>query len=913
MKHHFYNLAYFISICSFIFIIGYGFSAPASAQQDLIGNVENNRTTKEKFAREKNNTQGNSGGDKNEEKSSGNFKVIREKSKPKHSKQDKDSQRLRRLMELAKQKTLQKIQEKEQKEQQLQSKQSKKKWQPNKGGAEEIKQSAIGKNPRENQKKLVKLEEFTQPQDVLGKRQDVINSILAQGNRRIGFETIKSFAGLQEGQNINQQDISNALKNLYDTELFTDIELSFNNGNLLIKLEENPTINGVFFEGNKRIDDDILQAETSLKPRDVYSKSKINEDVKRIQNLYEKSGRYHTNIVPKIIKLEQNRINLVYEIEEKQKARIIKINFIGNESFSDSDLRAIIATKQARWYSFFTSDDVYDEDKLGFDEELLRRHYLDNGFIDFSVVSNFVEYMEKKDQFIINFAINEGKRYKVSKNELDVKLPVEDKIFYQLLKPREGKIYRETKVNKSIEKIENELGKLGYAFVNVQKNLIKDKLKSLVKVVYQATEGRKVYVERINIHGNSRTLDKVIRRELRLAEGGVYNTEKLRRSRERLVRLGFFSAVDVKTLRGSADDKIIIEIHVKEKSTGQITFGGGFSSTDGLFSDVSLSERNFLGKGQNIKLAFRMSSVRQDIDLGFTEPYFLGSNFSAGIDLFSRKEGEGSSKTLSKSTRSYDLKRLGGSLRASYPFNEYLTHAVRYSYREDDITDVDSDASLFIKRQEGKNTTSLIAHSISYDKRDNPRNPKQGYVIKFSQDVAGIGGDARFFRNELNSAYYTPLFEEDSPYILKLMAKMGHVSGYLGQDVRINERFFIGGSDLRGFNSSGIGPRDANTKDALGGNFYATSSAEVSFPIGLPKELGVRGSIFLDAAILKDVDDVSTKENPILDEDSIRASAGFGFNWESPLAPIRIDFGFPIAKEDFDKEDNFRLSFGASF
>jgi outer membrane protein insertion porin family len=409
-----------------------------------------------------------------------------------------------------------------------------------------------------------------------------------------------------------------------------------------------------------------------------------------------------------------------------------------------------------------------------------------------------------------------------------------------------------------------------------------------------------VFVEAIDITGNIRTLDSVIRREFKFGEGDALNAAKLRRTKQKLQNLGFFEKADITTEQGSAPDRAKVKVDVSEQSTGELSFGGGYSTTDQLIGDIRLRERNLLGRGQDVKVAATLSTRRTEFDFGFTEPYFMDRNVAAGVDLFhitrdNRRES------------SYDEKRTGGALRAKYNINEALSQEVRYGLREVEIRNVAVDASTYIKQQEGTTTTSEVSQTLLYDKRDNKFTPSNGYFAKVTTDVAGLGGDNRYFRPSLGAGYYYPLGEN---WILGLSGEAGHIFSFGGRDINIADRFFVGGNNLRGFQNSGIGPRDSVTGDALGGNTFATGSIEMTFPLGLPDEMGVTGAVFSDVGYLTDVDDTGPS---VTDTGNIRASVGVGIGWRSPFGPIRVDFASPVVKDSGDKQEIFRFSFGTRF
>ncbi|MCB2082279.1 MAG: outer membrane protein assembly factor BamA [Rickettsiales bacterium] len=737
--------------------------------------------------------------------------------------------------------------------------------------------------------------------------------VVVKGNQRIETDTIISFLALPD-KNISEDDINRALSNLYQTGLFSDVFINRDGNTLTVRVVENPIISEVAFEGNKRIDDETLLSEVRLKPRTVYRKTDLQADLRRLLDVYNKSGRFSVDIEPKVIQLSDNRVNLVYEIDEGDRTEIRHIHFVGNEAFSDDRLKSILQTKETRWYRFFSSDDTYDADRINFDKELLRRYYAARGYADFRVLSVIAELTPEKNAFYLTYSLEEGPVYTFGDMRVESHLrDVDTETLLRLVKTKTGEVFNADKIESTIEALTKALGNQGYAFVKIDPQFHKDAAGQVIGITYVIEEGPRVYVEEINIKGNVRTLDEVVRREFRLEEGDPYNADQLRRSRQRINNLDFFQKVDIATRQGSAPDRVIIDVDVEEKSTGELTFGAGFSTSDGALGDISLTERNLLGKGQFLKLNLTISTIRQEIDLSFTEPYFMGKNVAVGFDVFSTKQNNNSSL----SRRSYDLESIGGGVHASYPLTEHLTHTVSYSLRSDDITDVDSTASLFVRKQAGKSATSMVGHNLIYDKRDSSVDPTSGHYLRLNQDVAGLGGDVNFFRNEILGSYYYPVFSKD--WVLRLSGRGGHILGLNGDDVPINHRFFVGGRYVRGFNSDGIGPRDESTRDPLGGNTYATATAEMTFPLGLPEELGFKGAIFADAGTLFDVDEVDSIDpntgtlSRVLDESSIRTSVGMGVAWASPLGPIRIDFAHAINKESFDETEVIRFSFGTRF
>lgn len=729
-----------------------------------------------------------------------------------------------------------------------------------------------------------------------------ILEIHVKGNQRIESSTVISYLSLSKGEPYDKKEVDSSLKKLFQTGLFEDITIQHDNGIIHVEVIENPIVNQLIFKGNKRIKTEDLQQELRLNERSVLTQAKIQRDVKRLLGVYRKNGRFSVNIETEIEKLEHNRVNLIFDIDEGKKADIKKINFVNNDVFSSSKLKRVIQTKESSWYRFFSGYDTYDEDRLAFDEELLRRHYITRGYADFKVISSNAEMTQDKKGFVVTFTLDEGLKYNFGKVAVSSAIEkVDTDSLVEEVNTREGEIFNASLIEESVDKITKSLTDLGYAFVAVDPILKRNPQDKTIVIDYKIQEGPKVYIERIDITGNTRTLDKVIRREFRINESDPYNAAKLRRSRQRINNLGFFDKVELSTEKGSAPDKAVINIDVAERPTGELNFGAGFSTTDGALVNASIRERNLLGKGQDLRFGIQRATKGLEVDISFTEPYFMDKDLSLGMDVFRITRDR-------ESESSFDSDSIGSTVRATYSIVEALRHTLKYSYRTDDITNIESDASRFILDQEGKNTTSLIGHTLFYDKRDNNRLPTSGYMLRFNQDLAGLGGDSKFLRNELRGEYFKKIWKDD--VVLKVGAKGGHILGLNNEDVRINERFFIGGNDIRGFRNAGIGPRDTITLDALGGNLYYATSAEMRFPLGLPEELGFLGAAFLDAGSLSDVDDSGSE---VVDESSLRFSAGVGLSWSSPLGPIRIDFANPILKEDFDKTQEVRFSFGTRF
>ncbi len=728
----------------------------------------------------------------------------------------------------------------------------------------------------------------------------VIEAIEVRGAQRVDPGTVRSYMVINVGDRFDARQIDRSLKSLFATGLFADISLTREGGTLVVNVVENPVINRIAFEGNDEVLTETLEAEITLRPRVIYTRTKVQDDVRRILTIYRQTGLFAASVEPKLIQLEQNRIDLVFEINEGDETTINSIRFIGNREFSDGRLREVIQTRESAWWRFFSQDDVYDPDRLNFDRELLRRFYLSNGYADFRVTSAVAELTPDQKSFFITFAVDEGNRYQFGNLSIDARIrDLREEDLQETIEVEEGDWYSAEEIDRTIDRITEAVGTLGFAFVEVRPRINRDRENRKIDVTFIVNEGPRVFVERINISGNVRTLDNVVRREFRLVEGDAFNASKLRRSRSRLQNLAFFERVDIEQVPGSAPDKTIINATVEERPTGQISLGAGFSSSLGVLGDIQLRERNFMGRGQDLSLSLQIAAEASEIDLSFTEPYFLGRELLAGFDVFRV------TRDL-QDTSSFDLERLGFALRTSYQIDEYLAQSWRYTFRLDDVSDVDSDASTLIQAQEGEESISQVSHVIAYDRRDSPINPTSGYVVRWNTDLAGLGGTVRHLRNTANfGTFYSPVDQ----WVLRLSGKAGYILG-LDDEVLLSERFFVGGDDVRGFETSGFGPRDTATNDALGGEWMYSGSVALSFPMGFPEELGVSGRVFTDLGSSGSLEPINATT---VDESSLRMGAGFGVTWVSPFGPLGLDLAYPILKESFDEEEYVRFNFGARF
>lgn len=731
--------------------------------------------------------------------------------------------------------------------------------------------------------------------------QGVVREIRVDGSERVEPATVMSYMDLKVGDPMTREALDASLKSLFATGLFADVTLSQEGDTVVVSVIENPVINEIAFEGNDKIKDDELLAEIQLRPRQVFTRTKVQSDVSRLYQVYRQNGRFSVNIEPKVIRLDQNRVNLVFEIEETGVTTIKTISFVGNERFDDDRLRSEISTKETAWYRFLTSDDRYDPDRLAYDQEQLRRFYLSQGYADFRILSAVAELSKERENFFITFTLEEGERYKVGKVGVDLRLRNFDaNVLNDQITFKQGDWYDADRVQEVVDGMTSELGDLQYAFVTVRPDIHRNRESKTVDISFQINETPRVFVERVNVTGNVRTQDKVLRREMLLVEGDPFNKSKLARSEQNIRDLDYFESVNVEAKPGSAPDKTVVDIDVAEKSTGELSVGAGFSTSDGPLADFRIRERNLLGKGQDLLFSTTIAGKRTEFDVSFTEPHFLDRDLSAGVDIFHI------TRDLQDES-SFDQRRTGGGLRFGYPLSERWRQNWKYRLENNEITDVQSDASRFIRDQEGQRVTSAVGQRVEYDSRDSQMFPTEGLLGWLDTEVAGLGGDAQYVSAKTGASYFYPLADR---VVVNALGEIGAIEGYGNSDVEINERYFIGGSSLRGFAKAGIGPRDATTDDALGGNVFYRGSLETSFPIGLPEEMGILGHGFTDFGSLWDIDETGAD---ILDESSIRASAGLGLSWRSPFGPIRADVALPYLKEDFDEKEVFRFNFGTRF
>jgi outer membrane protein insertion porin family len=747
----------------------------------------------------------------------------------------------------------------------------------------------------------------------------VVQRILVDGNERIERDTILSYLSIQPGDTVGPEQIDLAIKTLFKTDLFADVAIELQNGTLAVRVVENPIINQVVFEGNHNTKDDKLRDEVTVRPRGIFTRAKVQGDVQRIVELYRRQGRISVTVTPKIVQLPQKRVDLIFEIDEGKKSGILRINFLGNKQFSENDLRGIVVTKESRFYRFFSSNDNYDPDRLDYDQEQLRKFYRNHGFYDFRIINSVAELAPDKNGFVVTYTIDEGQKYKFGKMKVVTALKkLNGDLLQQLLPIREGQMYEDDKIEKATDALTFAAGAAGFAFVDVVPHYSANKKARTVDLTFDVREGPRVYVDRIDIVGNTQTLDYVIRREMLVTEGDAYNRVLVDRSKQQVRALGFFKDVDIKQLPGSAPDRTVLQVNVTQQPSGELSFSAGYSSVDRLVADIGVTQRDFGGRGQDVRAEVSVGSLRQLINLSFTEPRFLGRTLSAGFDLFAQRYDF-------TSYSGYTSNSIGGSVRFGFPLGQYLSLSTRYSIHNDQVTVASGECgnppllSPVICSEVGSFFTSAPGYTLRWDHRNDAFNPTRGFYVQMSQDFAGLGGTTKYVNTQAEGGWYHG-FTPD--FIFSVTGNAGYVAGWGGDTVRVNDRFYEGGNSFRGFQVAGIGPRDTNPSfnQALGAKFFAIGSIEQTFPDGLPEQYGIKTALFTDfgtAGLLDDADKRDSLTHAIVptvkDDLKLRASVGISVFWKSPLGPIRIDLSDVLAKAPYDKTETFKFSTSTRF
>jgi outer membrane protein insertion porin family len=740
---------------------------------------------------------------------------------------------------------------------------------------------------------------------------ETIAAIDISGQRTVELETIRSHLKFAKGSAYDPAKVDQSIKALFATGIFSDVRIERRGTTVHVRVVENPIVAAISFEGQRAIDKPKLEPIVQLKPRMRYTAARGHADAVRLRDHYRRQGRLATTVEAKAVPSGEGRVDVVYVVREGEVTKVDDISFRGNRAFSPAQLRDVISTSQSGWLDIFKSAAFYDPDRVDRDKELLRRHYLKNGFPDARVHAPQAVQNEEGTGYVITFTIEEGDRYAFGAVSIDSKLPgVDTGGLDSAVAVKSGTTFNLETVDKSVETLTLALSDRKAAFARVKAVQKRQPGARAIDIVFLVEQGPRVFVERIDIVGNKKTKDFVIRREFRISEGDAVNSFLIERGRKRVRALGFFKDVEVAHKNGSAPDQVVLTLAVVEDDSNNLSFGVGYSMAEGVVGDISLTERNFLGNGQWLRLNLSGSTTRLQADIGFTEPRFLGSNIAAGFDLFY--------KDVDYTTQaSYKSLKAGGSLRLGYPIDEQWSTGVNYTFVRNQIYDVGSLASAAIKEavpgfpSTNSNTyyTSSVGYSLTYDTRDNKKRPSSGVYYTAAQDLAGFGGDVRFVRTVAEARGYYAVSEDVTAMG---RATGGIITGWGGQDVRLLDLFYKGGETVRGFATAGIGPRDTQSanQDALGGRMYYGTTAELLFKIpAVPDDLGLRGAVFADVGSLWGVNGTGARAPGLAgNTPALRASVGMGLAWDSPLGNLRVDYAFPVAKQPFDKTQ--ALSFG---
>lgn len=750
----------------------------------------------------------------------------------------------------------------------------------------------------------------------------VVSRVEVSGNQRIDAETIRNYITIKPGKAFSSSDIDSAVKALFGTGLFSDVQINQVGSTLVVKVAEYQVVNQVLFQNNKKLKDNALEMAVQLKPRGTFSQATLDSDVEAVKAAYRRIGRDDVTVTTQVMQLGDNRVNVVFNISEGDRTQIAAINFVGNSAYSSRRLSDVINTKRSSWVSFILRDDVYDDDKLRADQELLRRFYYNHGYADFQVVSAVGELDSATNKYTVTITVQEGDRYTFGDVSVESTIPeVDSKSLESVVETRKGDVYNAKDVEDTIIALTEKVAGSGYAFAQVTPRGDRNFENHTISVVYTIDQGTKAYIERIEIRGNDRTRDYVIRREFDVSEGDAFNQVLIQRAKKRLENLNYFEKVDISTVPGSQPDQVVLVVDVVEKSTGEFSVGAGYSTggdTAGPSIEGSITERNFLGRGQFIKLSAGGGKNSRDYSLSFTEPYFLGRRIAAGFDIFQQ----------TRNYDHYDSETTGATVRFGLPITNSISTQLAYNiarekYEYDDgcddngdgvLGDCDVSQAIVQGIEESPWIKSSVSLGLVYNTIDDMKNPHEGIYATTTAEFAGLGGDAKYVKLTGRGSIYQTLSEQFDLVGL-LSAGAGHVEGYGGDGgLRIFDQFQSTDRMIRGFEYGGIGPVDSVTGDHLGGTTYFNASAEAQFPLPvIPESFGLRGAVFADAATL-----YGTKiENAAVTQTStdlkLRASVGLGLMWASPFGPIRIDYAIPVKKEATDNVQEFNFGISTRF
>lgn len=752
--------------------------------------------------------------------------------------------------------------------------------------------------------------------DVSDAQAAVISRVDVRGNSRVEASTVRGNLTITPGTNFNNNDIDDSVKRLFATGLFSDVRISVSGSTLVVEVDENQIVNQVVFNGNKKIKDAQLKGIVQSRQLGSFNDLILQADVQSIRDAYSAIGRSDAVVTTRLVPVAGDRVNIAFEINEGDRTKISTINFVGNQAFGDGRLSDVITTKRSGFLSFLTRKDVFDEDKLRADEELLRRFYYNRGYADFRVISSFAELDENNNEYVVTITMEEGERYVFGDVSIESTVPgVDTQSLQGLIETRSGSVYSAKDVEDTILAISDQVGTQGYPFAQITPRGDRDFSNRTISVVYLVDEGTRAYIERIEIRGNTRTRDYVIRREFDLSEGDAFNQVLVRRAKNRLEALNFFTSVDISTRPGSQPDRSVLVVDVRDEPTGEFGIGGGFSNTSGFAATVDLKEKNFLGRGQFIRASVGGGEDSREYSVSFTEPYFLGYRLAAGFDIF---------RTTDSSYSGFDADDLGVNFRIGASITENLHLATAFKFTRTEFNSVNN--ALIVSNPEravvnratvkGSRDVASLTYTLSYSTLDNRSMPREGISANLSQEIAGFGGDADFIKTTAKASYFRTL-SESADLIGRVSAGAGHVISLNGSNLDVFDHLFVGEETIRGFDTRGIGPRvfqGAVDVGAAGGTSFFNGTVEVSAPAPLlSRDLGLRLNLFADAATLfgNDISVADLAGQTVVGSDlDLRSSVGVGVTWASPFGPLRIYYAEPVVQQTFDDVKNF--GFGAS-
>ena len=731
--------------------------------------------------------------------------------------------------------------------------------------------------------------------------------VSVEGNQRIEDATVLSLAELPLGQPLSAGEVNDALQRTLASGLFEEVSFDPRGRTLNIAVREWPTISRINIEGNRRLDDAELVALLESQPRRVFSPRTAEQDAVRIAEAYETRGRFAATVTPAIIRRADNRVDLVFEVVEGAVVEVERISFVGNSDFSDRRLRQVLATKQAGALRGLVGRDTFIADRLEFDRQLLTDFYRSRGYADFRILDVTSEFSRERNATFITISVREGPRYSFGRVGLSSALPeVDEAEFERAIRVRPGQTYSPVAVQNTVDRIERLALGERLNFVRAEPVLSRNPRDLTIDVDFQIARAPRVFVERIDIEGNQTTLDRVIRRQFGTVEGDPFNPREIERSADRIRALGFFETARVDTRPGSAPDQVLVDVDVVEQPTGSLSFGGSFSVDRGFGLAIGFAERNLLGRGQTLSFDLQAGTQDQDFRLRFVEPAFLGRDVAFQFEAFYRE--------TDFDNTAFDTRKVGIRPGLTFPLNDATRLNVYYLLSQDDVSDVNDDVSPIIQREEGELLTSAVGYRLSYDTRRTGLNPAGGVLVSFGQEFAGLGGDNRYIRSTVRAVAQQDVLNEE--VTLRAVFNGGALN-FLDGRSRVVDRFFSSSSELRGFDSRGVGPRDLGTKDndALGGDFYSVISLEADFPLGLPEEYGITGGVFFNAGAVWGLDDADGAGGPgsVDDGFELRTAIGFTLFWSTPVGPLRLDFARPLQSRPFDEEQRFNFSISTEF